>query len=88
MLWLIIIGAVILGIGDILVIAAAGVYKRDLAWPDYLAMLGPFVLMVMLVVSFMLLPWQVALALTFVVIGFVIWGVGRLLKVPLKKQVQ
>jgi hypothetical protein len=87
MLWLIIIGAVILGVGEILSIAAADTYKRNLTWPDYLVMLGPLVLMVMLVVSFILLPWQIALALTFVVIGLVIWGVGRLLKVPLKKQV-
>jgi hypothetical protein len=79
------IGAVILGIGDILVIAAAGTSNRDLAWSDYLAMLGPFISLVMIVVFFILLPWLAALALTFVVIGFVIWGVSRLLKMPSKR---
>jgi hypothetical protein len=85
MLWLGIIAVVLLGAGEILVIAAAGTFRRGLDWVDYLAMLGPFLAAIMVVVFYLFLPWQAALALTFVAIGVVIWGVSRLLKVPTKR---
>jgi hypothetical protein len=86
--WLIIIAAVLLGVGELFVIAASGTFRRGLDWVDYLALLGPFVAAVMLVVFFMFLPWPAALILTFVVVGFAILGVSRLLKVSVKKRAQ
>jgi hypothetical protein len=77
--------AVLLGIGEVFVIAAASTHERGLEWPDYLAMLGPFISLVTIILFFMLLPWQVALVLTFVVIGFVAWGVSRVLKMPSRR---
>jgi hypothetical protein len=88
MLWLVIIAGVLAGVGEILVIVAAGAFERELGWPDYLASLGPFAAVIMLLVFYFFLPWPIALALSFVVVGLTIWGVTFLLKVPMKRQVR
>lgn len=88
MVWLSIIAAVLLGVGELFFVAASDTFRKDLDWVDYLTLLGPFVAAVMLVVFFMFLPWPAALILTFVVVGFAILGVSRLLKAPAKKQAQ
>ena len=84
--WFAIIAAVLLGLGEIFVIAAAGTFKRGLEWPDFVAMAGPLVALLMLVVFFSFLSWPIALILSLGVIALTIWGVGALLKVPAKKQ--
>ncbi len=83
---MVIIAGVLMGVGEILVIAVERTFKRDLGWPDYLAFLGPFAAVTMLLVFYLFLPWPIALGLSFVVIGLTIWGVSFLLKVPLKRQ--
>jgi len=87
-LWLGIIAALLLGLGEVFVIAAAGTFKRGLKWPDYVALVGPLVAIIMLVVFFIFLPWPAALALSIAVLALTVWGVSSLLKVPTKRQVR
>ena len=86
MLWLGIVAAVLLGLGEILVIAAAGTFKRGLEWSDYVALVGPFLTLILLVVFFIFLPWPGALALSIVVLALTVWGVSSLLKLPTRRQ--
>jgi hypothetical protein len=86
MLWLGIIAAFLLVLGEAFVIAPAGTFKRGLEWPDYVALVGPLVAMIMLVVFFIFLPWPAALALSISVLALTVWGVSFLLKVPTKRQ--
>ncbi len=88
MLWLGIIAAVLLGLGEIFVIAAAGTFKRSLEWSDYVALVGPLVAIIMLVVFFIFLPWPAALALSIAVLVLTVWGVNSLLKVQTRRQVR
>jgi hypothetical protein len=85
-LWLGIIAAVLLGLGEVFVIAAAGTFKRGLEWSDYVALVGPLIAIMMLVVFFIFLPWPAALALSIAVLALTVWGVSFLLKVPTKRQ--
>ena len=87
-LWLGIIAALLLGLGEVFVIAAAGTFKRGLKWPDYVALVGPLVAIIMLVVFFIFLPWPAASALSIAVLALTLWGVSSLLKVPTKRQVR
>jgi chromate transport protein ChrA len=84
MLWLGIIAAFLLALGEAFVIAAAGTFKRGLEWPDYVALVAT----IMLAVFFIFLPWPVALALSIAVLALTVWGVSSLLKVPTKRQVR
>ena len=88
MLWLGIIAAVVLELGEVFVIAAAGTFKRGLEWPDYVALVVPLVAITMLVVFFILLPWPAASALSLGVLALTVWGVSSLLKVPTNRQVR
>jgi hypothetical protein len=84
----VIIAGVLMGVGEILVIVAADTFERDLVWSDYLAFLGPLAAVMTLLVFYLFLPWPIALALSFVVVGLTIWGVTFLLKIPMKRQVR
>jgi hypothetical protein len=87
-LFLGIIAVVLLALGEMFVIAAAGTFKRGLDWTDFAALIGPLLAMLMTIVFFLLLSGQIALVLSFAIVALTIWGIGFLLKFPAKRRAQ
>ena len=77
----------LLALGEILVIAAAGTFRRGLEWPDYVALVGPLIATATIIVFFVAFSWQIALVCSLVIFALTMWAVVLLLKVPTRKRV-
>jgi len=80
--------AVLLIVGEIFVMAAAGTFRRGLQWPDFVALIMPPIALTSIAASFVFLHWAIALILTIALFGIVIWTVGALVKLPTQKEVR
>lgn len=78
--------AVLLIVGEIFVMAAAGTFKRGLGWSDFVALIMPPIALTSIVASFVFLHWAIALILTIALFAVVIWAVAALLKLPTQKE--
>lgn len=77
---------VLLALGEMLVIAAAGTFKRGPDWTDYVALVGPLVAMTTIIVFFVVFSWHIALLLSLTIVALTLWGVVFLVKIPARKR--
>ena len=78
----------LIALGGMLEYAAFGSYRRSLDWPDIAVIGGSLLALLVIVIFFLFLTWPLALLLSIGVLALSMWGVGFLVKRPLRRRDQ